>query len=543
MAKPNDRPRRAVDSAGAQDAGPGRGREVELKLLVRRADLPRLRRRLDALASARVTRVDSIYFDTPGLSLARQKAALRLRTVAHGASRRWVQTLKTGDEGEALSERGEWEAPAPGGRLDLARLEGAPLARIFPSLAEGAAAPELRERFRTRFTREIRDIEWKGARIEAALDEGEILAGGRSEPILELELELVAGPTRALADLALLLVQSAAGQADLVLLPSGDSKAARGHRLAQGEDVRPQAADLRDAGRRARSIESVEGAVRSILRAGVETVLANARGVSAGADPEFLHQCRVAVRRMRSAFDLAQLRGKDARRVQSELRQWAAQLAPARDWDVLSGEVVPAIAATVPGGTSGWRWRRMAQAAQRRRDLAHEGLRGYLAGAGFALGALRILRWCLADEKKASARAAGRRELRNEARARMRAILRQARKLPTLAEGRRHELRVEIKRLRYSLELLRNAAPGERRRRWLRALSRLQDAVGLATDATLAELHLCELTRSQEVREAIRRWSRERQAAALVDAAQALALVEEKAATPAERAGAAVSAP
>src|SRR5690606_41184005 len=71
-----------------------------------------------------------------------------------------------------------------------------------------------------------------GAQIEVALDVGEIRAGGRSQPICEIELELKAGQPDALFALALVW----AGRLDC--LPFDVSKAERGVRLARSEERR-----------------------------------------------------------------------------------------------------------------------------------------------------------------------------------------------------------------------------------------------------------------------------------------------------------------
>ena len=57
-----------------------------------------------------------------------------------------------------------------------------------------------------------------GVAIELALDRGAVCCAGRQDPICEVELELISGPTSALFDLALAL------QADLPLHPQVASR-------------------------------------------------------------------------------------------------------------------------------------------------------------------------------------------------------------------------------------------------------------------------------------------------------------------------------
>ncbi|HEU0203365.1 MAG TPA: CYTH domain-containing protein, partial [Burkholderiaceae bacterium] len=104
--------------------------ETELKLAVAPRDVRRLRARLAALvarAAPQRARLDNVYYDTADDLLARHRMALRVRRIG----RRWVQTLKTGETNAALATRGEWEMPAPNGRLDLSRFAATPLAELL----------------------------------------------------------------------------------------------------------------------------------------------------------------------------------------------------------------------------------------------------------------------------------------------------------------------------------------------------------------------------------------------------------------------------
>ena len=131
-----------------------------------------------------------------------------------------------------------------------------------------------------------------GAVVEVARDSGEITAGGKRAPVSELELELREGPPSALHDLAM-AVQS---RAPLRLQTA--SKARRGYVLAAGEG---------HAGQKARAPAlkpgiAVDGALDGIFRACLDHCVANQDAVLAGTDPEGVHQFRVALRRLRSAF-------------------------------------------------------------------------------------------------------------------------------------------------------------------------------------------------------------------------------------------------
>ncbi|MFC5429003.1 CYTH domain-containing protein [Paraburkholderia denitrificans] len=181
--------------------------------------------------AGRAVRLENIYFDTPALTLARAKSALRLRRTPDG----WLQTFKTaGVAQNGLHARHEWEMPVAGEALETARLlrecDDAGVADVATALAD--AASELIALFRTDFTRTLWMLAVDDAQIEAAVDQGEITANVNGEtrrtPICEIELELKAGDEAALHKLAAQLTAELPG-----LSPENISKAQRGYRLRE----------------------------------------------------------------------------------------------------------------------------------------------------------------------------------------------------------------------------------------------------------------------------------------------------------------------
>ena len=202
--------------------------EIELKLALGPEGPAALRRhpRLAGLAS-RATLLGNTYFDTPAGDLEAARMALRLRR----ADGRLLQTLKTrGQGGGGLSCRGEWEWEVPGPGLDLAGLAALP-----PLAGHGdELLARLAPRFATDFQRDTWRLEFDNARIELALDLGEIRAADRTVAIRELELELEAGAPEALWELAEELAES------VPLRPADTSKAARGGALLAGTWTLPE---------------------------------------------------------------------------------------------------------------------------------------------------------------------------------------------------------------------------------------------------------------------------------------------------------------
>ena len=84
---------------------------------------------------------------------------------------------------------------------------------------------------------------------------------------------------------------------------------------------------------------------------------ANERGLLETDDAEYLHQARVALRRLRSAlsvFNRAFPRASFEQQI-AELRWLGGFLGPARDWDVFATETLPAVCAAFPG-EAGLHW-------------------------------------------------------------------------------------------------------------------------------------------------------------------------------------------
>jgi inorganic triphosphatase YgiF len=177
----------------------------------------------------RAVELKNIYFDTPQLALAHSKSALRLRHAPEG----WLQTYKTvGDAKEGLHSRHEWEMPVAGEKLELDALLSA-CDEVSAADAVRQAAPELIELFRTNFTRTLWNVNVDGSTIEAAIDQGDVIADvdgeKRRAPILEVELELKSGDEAALHTLAAELGNAISG-----LAPDNVSKAQRGYQLRKG---------------------------------------------------------------------------------------------------------------------------------------------------------------------------------------------------------------------------------------------------------------------------------------------------------------------
>ena len=473
--------------------------EIELKLTLPpqqvAAFLKRMaRRRSVPVQQDLVTR----YFDTPDFALSAQGVALRVRRVG----RRWLQTLKTeGERQGGLSRRAEFEMAIRRGEPDWDR---------FPAEAQGYVPEALRALlvpvFETHFNRTAWLIAGKGgAQIEVALDVGEVRAGERSQPICEIEPELKAGQPDALFALAL----EWAGAFDC--LPFDISKAERGVRLAHGEGTAPvkSVSLMLDDGM------SVEDGFAAICQACLAQFQANLPGVlgplpnpppqagegaNAGPKPiddiEYVHQARVSLRRLRAALRLYRKACALPDDLLDGLRTLAAALGPARDWDVLSAETLPAIAPHYPDPDA---WQRGVHALELHRAEVRAAMQAALIEARPGAWLLALQRWLQQqgwrlDPSGGAAPEAQRfvqlsplgKWARRALQKGHRPIARGARDFAQLQPLQRHALRIAIKRQRYAAEFFQTLFGGRRQARYLAVLRDAQDSLGRSNDAHVA---------------------------------------------------------
>lgn len=413
-------------------------------------------------------RLVNVYFDTAGLTLHRKGIALRTRRQGRG----WLQTVKcAGSASGGLSLRPEWEQPYSG-RFDFAAVDDAEVRGL---LERTRGRARLAPVFETAFTRRAWRLRpARGTAVLLLLDRGRIEAGGRREAISEIEIELEQGDAGCLFELALRLA------AVLPLRPAILSKAERGYRLHLGAPPRPVKAAASPLDRGQTPLQ----AFRALAAACIAQLQWNELGAGE-ADPEFIHQMRVALRRLRSAlrtFRSALPEGFEPAVVPA-LRALSRSLGAARDWDVLAGEIVgPAQAAFADDA----RLAALAAAVEQARRQAHAAVQEALAAPAYA----RALLDFNARLHRAAERADGMPALEDFAARRLTRLHKNALALAEAAAdgepARLHALRIGVKRLRYAIEFFAPLYPAGRTRRALALLTALQDSLGALNDLARA---------------------------------------------------------
>lgn len=464
--------------------------EIELKLLISPADIPRLRRhpllRAHAAGRARSRDLLSIYFDTPDLALRQQRIALRVRRV--GA--KWVQTVKGGGEVRAgLHQRGEWEDEVAQDRPDLTKIGDPALLRLFSSAA-------VRDQLQAVFTTEFRRVAWQlqwdnGDALELALDQGTVKSGGKLAPLCEIELELKQGNPARLFQTALELQQT------IPLRLENTSKADRGYRLSQAATppvVKAAALELRPE-------MSVQEAFQAIAWSCVSHWTANQEGALLGNNPENIHQLRVALRRLRSL--LPQFKSAVPREsyapVADELKWLANALGPARNWDVFVTQTLPPILQQFPAD-QGLKvlYQEACKAQAAARNDAHLALRS----RRYDRMLLNLGTWLMAESWQAHGSAEQKQRLeapipelaQHVLTACHKTVHRHGPALLVMPPEERHEVRIAVKKLRYATEFFAALFPGKATRSYIEALAALQDELGVLNDAATTGLLLQQLS-------------------------------------------------
>lgn len=303
------------------------GKEIELKLHFPAAALAQIESHPLIAGGTPKGEPDTLintYFDTPELDLHQRRIAVRTRVTRQGT----LQTIKcAADSVGGLSSRPEWEQ-AYGGEFDFSPVDN-PAVRDLLEREKSRLQPV----FTTNFLRKTwRIAPREGVLILVMLDSGTVSSPRGEEAINELELELAQGAASDLLDFAIELA------ATLPLLPFDVSKAERGYRLFLGEASAP----LRAGRTPVTPTMHHDAAFRALARQGQAGWQSNLLGALHSDDPEYVHQYRVALRRLETLLKIfaPALPEEFSARWRQQLRELARQTNRTRDLDVMQESII-----------------------------------------------------------------------------------------------------------------------------------------------------------------------------------------------------------
>jgi len=283
------------------------------------------------------------------------------------------------------------------------------------------------------------------------------------------------GPEDAVRVLALTLAQAAR------VAPASASLAA--------EALTPAGSPLRSEPVSVRDTAIPPGAMfRGILGGLLRVILARAPRILAhDGGNEDVHQMRVAVRRARSTITVFRpaIACPALYEASRHLKILGGQLGPTRDWDVFVTETLPEVMAALPDHPP---LTALRKACERRRRDCRQALEAYLSGPEFRVLATELAwlaaaeTWVPPAEPAADPTAFAARVMQGRARR----LLAAGRKFESLDVPALHAVRLRAKRTRYAAEVFAPLFPGRHAPRYLRRLSRLQQALGVLNDGAVA---------------------------------------------------------
>lgn len=406
------------------------------------------------------------YFDTPTLALHARRVAMRFRKKGWA----WLLTVKSAEPASGgLAMRNEWESPATPGVFDFSHVDNTEFRNYLESVT-----PKLHPVFSTDFRRQIWHVPYGESLIELALDRGKIHSNGKTTPICEIELELISGNIADIFGLTKLLQKS------YKLYPAIASKAERGYSLYSGLPIAP----FKSRPSILTEQLSPVAAFKQIALTCLEHFQRNEEGLRSSKDPEYVHQARVALRRLRSAIKLFTpvLPGDFVLAYGETWKTLAGALGDARNWDVFLDETLPQIRSAFP----------------KERDISHlnqEGIRNARRARKAITNVMALSEYPKlmieftaavfslheADDRPLS-------EFATEQLARHASKARKhANRYKELHADERHKMRIYFKKLRYTLEFFSPLVQNKHLRPYLATLNRLQDELGMINDHVTAQ--------------------------------------------------------
>ncbi|CAN7618722.1 CHAD domain-containing protein [Rhizobium sp. LjRoot258] len=398
----------------------------------------------------------STYFDTVERRLFQEGFSLRIRR--SGAAR--MQTVKATGPSKSLFARSEWETPIDG--------EEPVLDHSNPLLSEFGSDLAVEPVFDVDVERRVWNVKENGSLIEVVVDQGEAVSGDRQSAIREVELELKDGDRRDL----FILARKVDG-----IVPSRfgvRSKSEKGFALVDQQRSVFKAEGL-DLDRNMPAVAAFETIASSCFRQFRlnEDVLLHRR------NPEAVHQARVALRRLRSAFSLFKpiLSGEEPGRLNAEMRWLAGVLGEARNIDVLLAKAKDADL--------------VSKLTDARRDAYDDAIVTLNSSRARALAldfndwlqCGEYLEWIATDDRPGISAS----EFAAEALDKMRKKLKKhGMALAAVDDEHRHEVRKDAKKLRYAAEFFGSLFDSERgtrrHKKFIAAMADLQDDLGALND-------------------------------------------------------------
>ncbi|ENX14868.1 hypothetical protein F894_01235 [Acinetobacter sp. CIP 51.11] len=436
--------------------------EIELKFQIPPQSRVQFEQDIQKLQPTR-HRLCARYFDTEAQQLQQHQIALRQRL----EDQQWIQTLKAATEQQFERFELEHELKSPPEHCDFQLYRKHKPAKKILKQAIGDLETPLILQFETDVVRYVLTESHLDSQIEIAFDVGEIRHNDQAIDIYEVEFELKSGQLSELIDFIQPWVQRYALWLDT------RSKSERGFALLHGEESLPVQHQLP-------LVLEQKDQISTILQKIVANCLAhlfpNATAIAAeNYNSDHVHQARVAIRRLRSAFKISQ---SVTEHVQPEwpeqLRDIFQQLGSTRDRDALAESLIPQLE------KAGSPLLKLPPHRQKQPDIS--ALFRSPATVELMLQLFSFSQENTEGKAKSSHKilCKGLSKLHQQ-------ICQDAENYQELDIESRHRTRKRVKRLRYNVEFLQSLFPEKEVKAYLKALKPLQESLGHYNDLFVAD--------------------------------------------------------
>ncbi|MBC8158212.1 MAG: CHAD domain-containing protein [Alphaproteobacteria bacterium] len=451
-----------------------------LRLTIDGKDLNRVRnlRYLREMSSQRAItgNAGSIFFDTADHQLAARKVTIEVRKV----DQRYVQTVCAG--GITLNgmrvRRLFWENPLPTPEPDPGAVGDADLRALATPNPGSVLEPVLQSKIH-RTTRHL--VTPRRRAVTFALENGEFESGKAKRPFYEILLDTKSADGGAPFDVALGL------HAKIPVRVATTSR----------ENAALQAMGGEPAWRKAIALDlpktaNVEDTLVHILHHCLDHLMDNEQVTRLSDHPEGVHQMRVAMRRMRSALRIFRdvMPREQYDRITDEVKWQTKSLADTRDLDVFMDEIVGPVAAALDGDPA---FDVLNARLAKDRAKARTEARKEIADPRFTQFLLETLGWIEGHKwrrRDAQSKALLQQPIiglsDNLLSKRFKTVRKKGRVFDTLSVEEKHQLRIDVKKLRYATDFFSSLYGRERVRDFTIRLGKLQDGLGYMNDVAVA---------------------------------------------------------
>ena len=445
--------------------------EFEIKLVFPFEKFAAIQSLIIAKGGLRRQHLQAVYIDTADFLLSQAGLALRLRK----EGRQWVQTLKARGAHElerlehnvVLAHRGsgipQWDIS-----LHQTHLAGVALKKIL----DDHPSAVLQVLYETDIWRRSIKINTRQAEIEYALDQGVIRTTSSTGhilelPVMELEIELLKGDPLVVLEHAQMMVSRFKATIDT------RSKAQRGTQLAQGLTRSPivKSKPVSLKGKR-------EGAqLAALINSCLSQVLSNSSEINLGLDhyDEYIHQLRIGLRRLRVLLKFLNLEhiALEAKDHQTLLKIFSA-LGIYRDSNFLKAKLLPRL---VLASAPDFEWNDQF-------DLKHPAI--YIKDSQFQKLLLSVMKIALLVERSDTIEEGFQLRVFSYLKTIYRDSRKIAKKFENVEDIKRHDLRKNLKKLRYLLEFFKDFYAPSKYKSYNKALGCILEDLGSYNDLCVA---------------------------------------------------------